>query len=232
MNIFLVRHGRSTANEDKSIHTHTADHAIPLSDRGKQQATKAGTFLHKYLIGCEDYGANQWAYIHPGEHIRMWVSPYARARQTSQIMLANMGNRVKDVRENINLVEQQFGLFDGISHEGTQSQIQLRYPDEYAHYKKCEDFEGKFWARMPLGESRFDVCRRVHDMFGTVKRDEVKHNINNIIVVAHGLSNRAFVMQWLHLPYEWFEVEPNPPNCSIRLIQGDKDKGYIYEGGE
>lgn len=25
--------------------------------------------------------------------------------------------------------------------------------------------------------------------------------------------------------------EPNPPNCSIRLLADGEDKGYIYEGG-
>jgi len=39
------------------------------------------------------------------------------------------------------------------------------------NYKKCEDVEGKFWARMPLGESRFDVALRVHQFFGTLHRE-------------------------------------------------------------
>ena len=36
---------------------------------------------------------------------------------------------------------------------------------EQAHYQECEDFEGRFWARMPLWESRFDVAVRVHQIF-------------------------------------------------------------------
>lgn len=35
-------------------------------------------------------------------------------------------------------------------------------------------------------------------------------------------------MMWFNLPYEWFEAEPNPKNCSIRHISGGKDKGYVF----
>jgi hypothetical protein len=31
-------------------------------------------------------------------------------------------------------------------------------------------------------------------------------------------------------PFEWFEKEPNPWNCSIRLIENNVDKGYIFQG--
>jgi broad specificity phosphatase PhoE len=83
---------------------------------------------------------------------------------------------------------------------------------------------------MPLGESRFDVATRVHQAFGTFQRDAEKHGIVNIIVVCHGVTLRAFVMMWCHLTPEWFEAEPNPKNCAIRLIDGSEDKGYIFPG--
>lgn len=75
-----------------------------------------------------------------------------------------------------------------------------------------------------------DVAQRVHQSFGTFKRDAEKHGIKNIIVVAHGTVNRAFLMMWLHLPYEWMHAEPNPKNCSIRLLEDGEDKGYVFPG--
>jgi len=219
MRIFLVRHGISEANLDKSIHGNIADHAIRLAPEGFRQARKAGEFLADYFKSNIK-----------NEKARMWVSPYKRTRETAAEIISKTAPYILDVREHINLVEQQFGLFDGMSHEGTFNEIQLKYPNEYEHYKKCEDFEGKFWARMPMGESRFDVALRVHQCFGTFHRDREKHGIENIIVVAHGLSNRAFLMQWCHYSVEWFEAENNPKNCSIRLIEDNVDKGYIFEG--
>jgi hypothetical protein len=41
--------------------------------------------------------------------------------------------------------------------------------------------------------------------------------------VRHGRS-------WSPLLFEWFEKEPNPKNCSVRLIEDGEDKGYLFEG--
>lgn len=215
MNIYLVRHGQSEGNIDPSIYTHTADHAIPLSDLGREQAKEAGQFLARHLE-IRDGGSP--------ESIRFWTSPYSRARETAAVMRAQFGAYHTDIREHINLCEQQFGLFDGIP----EGELAERFPEEHAHYEKCERHEGRFWARMPLGESRFDVAVRVHQAFGTFHRDADKHGVNDIVVVCHGVTLRAFVMQWLHLTVEWFEAEPNPVNGAIRLIENGVDLGYLW----
>jgi len=214
-NIYLIRHGESVANVAPSIYTTTADHAISLSSRGKQQATTAGAALRDLIQLPSD------------EPLRIWTSPYNRTRQTAALVKAELEQKFTriDQREHINLCEQQFGLFDGISDEEKQS----RFPHEYAHNKLTERHEGRFWARMPMGESRFDVAVRVHEAFGTFHRDAEKHGVKNIIVVCHGVTLRAFAMQWLHLPYEWFDQQKNPNNCDIYHINTTTDDGqYIY----
>jgi 2,3-bisphosphoglycerate-dependent phosphoglycerate mutase len=133
-----------------------------------------------------------------------------------------------DEKEHFLLHEQQFGIFDGLSDEQRREQ----YPAETEHYEKCKKFEGKVWAKLPMGESRMDVSRRMHQAFGTFKRDAEKHDIHNIVVVGHGTTNRAFTMAWMHHQPEWFEREPNPKNCSVRLIENGEDKGYIFKGFE
>jgi 2,3-bisphosphoglycerate-dependent phosphoglycerate mutase len=221
MQLYLVRHGETTANIDKSVYKTTADHAVPLSPLGHEQAKAAGLKLrdqfYNPLVGVSLGGAKP---------VRIWSSPYKRTRETAQhIMdvLKDTPGIKPDYREHINLCEQQYGLFDGIPDE----ELFIHYPDEAAHYKKCEDHEGKFWARMPLGESRFDVAVRVHQAFGSWIRDAQKHNINHLIVVTHGVTMRAIVMQWLHLTPEWFEAEKNPANCAIRHISDNVDNGYL-----
>lgn len=245
-NIYLVRHGESAGNVDKSVHLTHADHAIPLSPRGVEQAHRAGQALMKHLYRSSVASSINWEaasrlftlsppqepYELFGLH-RMWVSPYLRTRQTADGVEAGMRAAtlpsyllLMDRRENIALCEQQFGLFDGIPDE----ELAVRFPNEHAHYKKQEEFEGRFWARMPLGESRWDVAMRVHQCFGTWVRDAERHDIRDLIVVSHGVTLRAITMRWLHLPYEWMDAEPNPKNCSIRRICDGKDMGYIYEG--
>ena len=259
MNILLVRHGESQANLDKTLNARIADHAIELTPDGVEQAKRAGEVLARWFVADTakvpitevDFSRQHLSGL-TGErqfwtpnHIitgklpfRLWNSPYKRTRQTADTILDTIKGLTKAEpasgrREHINLAEEQYGLFDGLSDE----ECAEKYPDEWSYYRKCLDMEGRFWARRPLGESRWDVTRRVHEAFGTFHRDLEKHRIENIVVVAHGTVNRAFVMGWMHYDWEWFEKEPNPKNCSIRLLSRKddnhpwEDKGYIHGGG-
>lgn len=220
-NIFLVRHGESLANLDLSVYHDTPDHAVPLSEKGHRQALAAGQALRRILPACG---------VSATDKLRVWRSPYLRTRQTAQGLVSALAEDypLLDEREHINLCEQQFGLFDGIPDE----ELASRFPLEHAHYEHTCQHEGKFWARMPLGESRFDVAVRVHQAFGTFHRDADRHGVQNLIVVCHGTTLRTFVMQWLHLPYEWFASAPNPGNCDIYRLpsKGADVPGYVWRG--
>lgn len=218
MRIFLVRHGESMGNVDPDIHRRMADHAIPLSERGREQARLAGRELDRHFAALYDPKAPP--------RIRLWTSPYRRTRETADGLQEGAGRWFADRREHVLLCEQQFGLFDGVP----DAELPRRFPAEHAHYRKQEEFEGRFWARMPLGESRFDVATRVHQAFGTFQRDVLSSDIRDIVVVCHGVTLRAFVMMWCHLPVEWFEAEPNPHNAAIRWIDGAEDRGTLFEG--
>ena len=69
--LYLVRHGESTQNVGINEQLRIPDHAIPLTDLGHEQASKAGEFLSKRL-SSESI-----------ENIAMWVSPYRRTRETA-----------------------------------------------------------------------------------------------------------------------------------------------------
>ena len=220
MKIYLVRHGESEGNLDKKVHLRKADHAIALTDKGKTQAKEAGEYLVERLKYCWDGKLN----------VRVWHSPYMRTKETTDGILKAFANHNMKPKfgcfEHALLCEQQFGLFDGLSDD----EIAEQYPDAHAHYNKCQKFRGRFWARMPLGESRFDVAQRVHQAFGTFHRDAERHGVESLIVVSHGVTIRAFLMMWLHKGVEWFDDEPNPKNCSIRLVDSKQDRGYIFPG--
>jgi broad specificity phosphatase PhoE len=219
MRIVLVRHGESEGNVDPSIHGRMADHAIPLSARGQLQVREAGKRLDAYYR--EQYGSPEQR-----PAIRLWVSPYKRTRETADGIREALDPWLLDTREHILLCEQQFGVFDGVPDD----ELPQRFPAEWEHYDRCCRFEGKFWARMPLGESRFDVAQRVHQAFGTFHRDALEHGIRELVVICHGVTLRAFVMMWCHLSPEWFEAEPNPDNAAIRVIASGADLGYVFRG--
>src|SRR5262245_15627130 len=219
--IFLVRHGQSEANLDKTINARLPDHRIQLSAAGREQEAAVG----KHLA----------ATLGDSKHARILCSPYVRARQTSEeIEQALIGATIRfDKREAIELRELQFGLFDGIADED----LPRLFPREYEHYDKHKRFEGEFFAPMPLGESRCNVADRVKGVFGTVLRDAAADRprpITDFLVISHGVTIRCFRMQWMHYSWEWYEREKNPANCSAQLIAGQAGGGYsdrlVFEG--
>ncbi|MDR2685688.1 MAG: histidine phosphatase family protein [Rickettsiales bacterium] len=227
-NIFLMRHAESAGNADLNIHKQLPDHAIGLTAKGWNQAANAGLEFSDFI---------RRKYQLPDQSVRIWCSPYLRTIQTCDSFLSGIDTPTlpifKDFRTNIMLAEQDFGLFDGREPDEIKSQ----FPVEHAHFQKHIDQKGKFYARPPMGESRFDVAVRIHGFFGTIWRDaeKSKNPTGNIFVVSHGATIRAFVMMWLHKNPEWFDTEKNPRNASIRHIGRDengqwKDMGYIFKG--
>ncbi len=223
LRLFLVRHGQSEANLDMSVNSRLPDHRIELSAEGHRQASEAGGYLARILANSQ--------------RVRVLCSPYTRTRQTSagiETALEKADVRF-DKREAIELRELEFGLFDGVADED----LPTLFPREYEHYAKHKRFEGEFFAPMPLGESRCSVADRVKEVFGTILRDAAKDRadpITDFIIVSHGVTIRCFRMQWMHYPWEWYERERNPHNCSVQLIEARDGGGYtdrlVFEGFE
>lgn len=46
-------------------------------------------------------------------------------------------------------------------------------------------------------------------------------------MVGHGITNRVLTYARYNKSNDWYEQEPNPDNCAIRLM-ADEDCGYIF----
>ena len=100
---------------------------MTLSDEGKRQAHEAGIWLANY---CQE----QEICI---DNARIWRSPYCRTRQTSEEFNASLN--ISDIKEDITLIEQQFGLFDSIPKEKWGE----LFPREYEEYQRQRNNYGK-----------------------------------------------------------------------------------------
>lgn len=211
--LFLVRHATSAANLDKTVNASLPDSRVPLAPYGHAQAVEAGRCIRPML---------------GNERVRMLVSPYLRTRQTADGLMEGLGSFTAgkfDRREELALREISFGLFDGIPDD----ELSEHFPTEHAHYQKYVEFEDEFYAPMPMGESRAEVADRVKSVFGTILRDAEPSRsdpIHNFIIVSHGVTIRAFIMQWLHYSPEWYNAEANPKNCSVTVIESDGVRPY------
>lgn len=224
--IHLVRHGLSESNLDLSINRRKPDHAIELASKGEAQALFAGKELAKILNAVPGFQRKR---------LRMLVSPYQRTRQTAAGVGEGLTRSGYDfqMHESLQLREQSFGLFDGIPDD----ELAAHYPAEHSHYAKHVAFEGEFFAPLPLGESRAQVCDRVRSTFDSIQREMRGDSpVTDTIVISHGVTIRCFLKEWLHLPWEWCERQPNPSNCSITTIEGRPGQGWksslTFEGFE
>lgn len=93
--------------------------------------------------------------------------------------------------------------------------------------------DGKFYAKLPQGESPYDVALRTRMFLETIFRDK-SHGIDTIFIVTHGTVIRCFLLNYFHYSPEWFNREPNMDNCSVRFISEEDgkniDNDYIYGG--
>lgn len=118
MRIFLIRHGESVANTGANEKLGFADHRVVLTESGKEQAKRSAIALKEYLLENKIDFSNA----------RAWFSPYDRTKETMEIFnsILNLDKHM-DIREDISLTEQQFGLFDSIP----DTKWEEMFPNEY-----------------------------------------------------------------------------------------------------
>ena len=211
MKIFLIRHGESMQNTKENYSIGLPDHKVYLTEQGKEEARLAGEFLKKYIVDNKINISNSV----------MWVSPCTRTRETASIINEQLS--IKKVKEDITLIEQQYGLFS----DKEIAKIREMYPDQFAFYDNYYQNDGKFYAKLPQGESPFDVALRTKQFIDTIYRD--KENV--LFVVSHGTTIKTIVMNFFHYSPEWYSSELTPSNCSIRLIETNGNvntERYIY----
>lgn len=222
MRIFLVRHGESLGNLSDQAYRQFGDHNVPLTQWGYRQVSIAARALASHLepMPREDIGA-----------IDIWHSPYLRTRQSKDALIEALpADRIGCVREDYLLREQDFGMFTEIYDRDEQRQ---KFPDAFERWARLRNNSGKFYARPPDGESRADVAQRVRLFLQTLREHTA---CRTVIIIGHGVTNRAFEMNFLHHPVEWFERSNNPGNADITLIEGNPSDGYrstlIHHAGD
>lgn len=214
--MYIVRHGESMGNVDLDAYREYGDHRLPLTKNGKHMARQSGEFLAKEFESKFSEEEDPW--------VEMWVSPFTRTRETAIAMLeGGLGKWVKKVSESPHLVEQDWGLLEGMNIEADD--VYDRFPESMKRVRLQADTDGKFYARLPQGESVADVYSRVTNFVGSVSRRKLKYTI----IVTHGITGRALIMRIFRHTPEWFESSVNLPNASIYSITKLPDANGNFE---
>ena len=195
----IIRHGESTGNVAAAraeaagaevIDIPERDADVPLSPTGREQAAAAGRWLARVPA--------------PERPEVAVVSPYLRAVQTAEALLAGTGiPQVYDER----LRDRELGILDLLTGRGVRS----RFPAEAAR----RDRLGKFYHRPPGGESWADVAQRVRSLIRDVTAD---HRGGRVLLVGHDalVWLLRYVVEGMH-ETELMAVARTTPiaNCSV-----------------
>ena len=192
--IFLIRHGESQGNVDKSLYRTVPDWKIPLTPKGHKQSEDVGIKLRE-LINPEEISTIH----HP---LQVYCSPWYRTRQTKDGVLKGFNYPDIVVKEDPRIREQEWGNFQ-------EKKLIKKIRRERHKY-------GSFFYRMPHGESGADVYDRVTTFIDTLHRDFDKIEFPPYCaLISHGLTIRVFIMRWFHWTVEEFERYDTPDNCCL-----------------
>lgn len=207
--IILIRHAESEGNADRTIHGSKPDFALNLTEKGKIQANEAGILLTKIIP--ESYPSNYHSLFRT---IHFYRSPFYRTRQTHEIIAKHFP--YSTYTEDPRLREQEH-----------TARIEPFCQDKRDETEKERDEYGHFYYRFEGGESCADVYDRVSDFLNTLFRDFEKPAFpDNCVIISHGMTNRLFLMRFLHYTVEEFEFLRNPENCGMYILEKQHNDKY------
>ncbi|KAH6806370.1 hypothetical protein C2S51_031201 [Perilla frutescens var. frutescens] len=208
--IILVRHGESEVNEDEAVLEYVPNYKIKLIKKGIHNARTTGRKIRE--IVSENGELDDFKVL-------FYVSPSSRTRETMEEMICRgetfEKSKIVGVREECRLREQHFGNFQDV--------------EERKKIKRSRNRYGKFFYRVPDGESSADVYDRVSTFLEGLWRDMESNKFSNemnLIVVSHGLTILLFLMKWFNWTVDEFEDLANPTNCEYRVLELGPDGEY------
>lgn len=223
--LVLIRHARTTGNDDHTVYAKLPDALVPLSEEGHKQSEKLGAFFKDHL--------NESGWLKNG--LRFYISPYLRARQTLDGLLKSFPSSSFDIIQHEGLREISGGYIEGISHDDRR----MQFPLELAHYDKHMQPEHaeftKFFARYPGAESHADVVLRVRSALRDIIDDCAIEGdaVETAILVSHAYAIEGIRTAFSRKPPQAFSMTACLGNTSVLVFQRDagkrfEDKGLIY----
>jgi broad specificity phosphatase PhoE len=199
LNLYVIRHGESEHNIDRTVMAHTHDSQHSLTDLGFHQVRKTAEFMKSIL----------------NEKTVVYSSPYLRTIQTAQAVHSLLTEQVPFF-ENPLIREWELGnLYD----------FSNRSPEKKKEFKAA----GQFYFRYENGESLADVYLRatmfIHTVIERVKRQQ---RYENVVIVTHAAFIQmllTFLMNWPIDELTGFRPVENASVIKINETNGD----YEYE---
>ena len=196
--LVLVRHGESEWNR---LNMFTGWQDVDLTEEGVAEAHRAGAMLKA-----------------EGAHLDMaFTSLLKRAQNTLKIILSELGQDDLPIIYDAALNERHYGDLVGLN----KDEARQRWGEEQVHL-----WQRSYDIAPPGGESLKDTAARVLPFYAKSITPEIKSG-KSVIVVGHGNSLRALVMQLDRLSPE--QVKELSIGTGIPLIYRLRADGSVAE---
>ena len=183
--IYLLRHGQTELNRERRMQGHCDS---PLTEQGEAQARAMGATLNELLINPSD-----WQVV---------VSPLGRARQTAQLLMAELDLPASQLQIEPRLIEVDFG-------EWEMQQVDALF----AQYPMLSS-QADWYFQAPACEPLAAVVARLEQWLADPELPE------RVIVVAHGLLGRILRGIYAGLSAEALWQQDMPQDAFFRLQDG------------
>jgi broad specificity phosphatase PhoE len=184
--LYFVRHGETDWNAERRLQ---GRRDIPLNALGRRQAARSGALLAN-LLAISGATPQQFAFT---------ASPLSRARETMEIMRAELGVPPQDYTIDARLAELSFGKWEGLTYK------EVRALDRSVLATRERD---KWNFQPPGGESYAQLLVRVREWHDGMTGDT--------IIAAHGGVARALLALY---------AVKSPAEAPL----GDVAQGVVYE---
>jgi probable phosphoglycerate mutase len=184
--LYFVRHGETDWNAERRLQ---GRRDIPLNALGRRQAARSGELLAN-LLAISGVTPQQFAFT---------ASPLSRARETMEIMRAELGVPPQDYTIDARLAELSFGKWEGLTYK------EVRALDRSVLATRERD---KWNFQPPGGESYAQLLVRVREWHDGMTGDT--------IIAAHGGVARALLVLY---------AVKSPAEAPL----GDVAQGVVYE---
>ena len=207
--LFVLRHGESLGQIDRTAYQSIGDYYLPLTERGVQQAEASGFILDSLIDRTKL------------KDVRIISSKGRRSAFTAhEIFDVMRPDHYVSFEYDTDLDKQKFGKFDGLF---SSAERKAKCPEEFAKFElQLQQEHGAFYARPPEGESIGDVQKRLRGFF-----NDVQNRRTPVIAITHGTNALCLEDIPLKRGKQWIlDRVDTRPNCAIRLITGGEDSGY------
>jgi broad specificity phosphatase PhoE len=208
----LIRHGESAGNVARDVAEQQGLHVIeivgrdidvPLSALGDRQSRALGRWFRELP--------------HEEQPTVVLTSPYARARQTAELLIAEgaLSQRGLAFVADERLREKEFGSLNRFTKLGITS----KFPHEAALRAEV----GKFYYRPPGGESWCDVILRLRSVLDHI---QLRYADERVVIVAHQVIVLCFRYLLEELDEERLlaiDSEKDVANCSVTSYEAGQD---------